>query len=80
MTPIGKLLTIKELAALLRISRAASYALVQSGRLPCVRLGNRGGSIRVLESDVWEYVQRCRTSAPVEVRLRARQTLKHLQF
>ena len=41
---VGRLLTVREVAARLRVSRATVYRLVQAGTLPCVRISN---SIRV---------------------------------
>ena len=38
------LITVPELAALLRVSRATAYALVASGEVPSVRVG---GSLRI---------------------------------
>jgi excisionase family DNA binding protein len=37
-------LTVSELAALLRVSRATAYALIASGEVPSVRVG---GSLRI---------------------------------
>jgi excisionase family DNA binding protein len=41
---VGRLLTVREVAAKLRVSRATVYRLVQSGALPVLRVSN---SIRI---------------------------------
>ena len=43
---VGQLLTVREVAALLRVSRATIYRLVQTGALPTLRVSN---SIRIPE-------------------------------
>lgn len=49
------MLTVKELAERLRISRSLAYRLVQTGEIASVRIAS---AIRVLESDLAEYLDR----------------------
>jgi excisionase family DNA binding protein len=50
----GVLLTVSEVAAPLRVSRAASYGLVKRSQLPSVRVTN---AIRVRRHDVEPFVE-----------------------
>jgi len=56
------LLTVPEVARLLRISRSKAYALVQR-ELPHVKIG---ANVRVKESDLAQYVQACTVPAPLQ--------------
>ena len=51
------LLTVKEVASLLRLDRTSAYNLITSGRLPHVRLSPK--RIRVQRSALLEYIERC---------------------
>lgn len=53
-----RLLTLTEVARVLRVSKRTVYALVRSGRLPSIRVGVRG--VRVLESDLERYLEDAR--------------------
>lgn len=53
-----KLLTIAEVAGVLRVTPQWAYYLARSGNLPCVRIGRR---IRVLEADLTAWLQGRRT-------------------
>ena len=59
MTSHDPLLTIKEAAALLRISVSSVYALASGGRLRVMRVGKQGGSIRVRASELQRYLTAC---------------------
>ncbi len=39
--PLERLLTVDEVAELLRLSRGSVYHMVSQGRLPCIRLSKR---------------------------------------
>ncbi len=39
--PLERLLTVTEVADLLRLSRGSVYHMVSQGRLPCIRLSKR---------------------------------------
>jgi excisionase family DNA binding protein len=47
-------LTIREVVARLRLSRARVYELVRSGDLPTVKLGTRGTRVRRVDLEQWE--------------------------
>ena len=55
-------LSVKEVAARLSISEALVYAWVESGKLPCYRLGGPGkrGAIRISEADLNAFLVSCR--------------------
>ena len=50
-----KLLTVDEVAQLLRLAPGTIYHLVSARRLPCVRLSAR--CLRFRESEIWRYIQ-----------------------
>lgn len=52
-----RFLTLAEVAEVLNISAAQTYALVRNGELPAVKIGGRG-QWRVEESKLEEYIQR----------------------
>lgn len=59
-TPSGdlsevKLMTVAEVAAVMRVSKMTVYRLVHSGELPAVRVGR---SFRVSEADLDDYLRR----------------------
>jgi excisionase family DNA binding protein len=62
------LMTVTEAARWLGIGRDSVYQELRSGRLTCVRLGPKGGKVRLTESDLTAYIERCRTSAPTDNR------------
>ena len=49
-----KLMTVAEVAAVMRVSKMTVYRLVHNGELPAVRVGR---SFRVSEDDVNEYLK-----------------------
>jgi excisionase family DNA binding protein len=57
------LLTVPEVAGLLRLSDAAVYGLCRSGLLPHHRLGQGRSAIRISRADVLAYLQQCRRGA-----------------
>ncbi len=52
-----RLLTIDEVAARLHVHRVTAYRMVHDGRLPAVRFGGDGASLRVDERELeaWLY-------------------------
>lgn len=56
----SKLLTIAEVAAMMRVSKMTVYRLVHNEDLPALRVGR---SFRVLEDDVNEYLRKSFYSA-----------------
>ena len=64
-------LTIREAAHVLRVSESTIRNAIGSGRLRAFRFGNRGGSIRIAQADLDDYISGAataplvsRTSAP----------------
>jgi excisionase family DNA binding protein len=58
----GALLTVKEVAARLRVSRATVYAFCAAGKLPHVRFATH--AIRVFEHDLVAVIQNCPAATP----------------
>ncbi len=56
--PVGSVLTVREIAARLRISTATVYAMCRSGELEHFRVSH---AIRIPESAVVEYLARAST-------------------
>jgi excisionase family DNA binding protein len=52
---LENLLSVREVALRLSVSKATVYALVGQGRLPCVRVSN---AIRVRPEDLSAYLKR----------------------
>ena len=55
-----KLFTVREAAEHLNVSESEVYALCNKRKLPHVRIGCGRGAIRILESDLDEFIQSCR--------------------
>lgn len=55
MFRLQKLLTVREVAELLRISNMTVYRLLKGGHLPAVRVGK---NYRIKEEDVRSYIDR----------------------
>lgn len=49
----GRLLTVVEVAALMRVSNMTVYRLIKSGQMAAIRVGK---NYRIRESDVNEYL------------------------
>jgi excisionase family DNA binding protein len=64
------LLTVKEAAQTLRASESKVRGLLARGDIPVYRIG---GSVRVAESDLTDYLARCRENSL------HRQPLRHLR-
>ncbi len=63
----GDLLTPREAAGILNVSRSLIYKLCEEGALPSVRIssaGSRRGAVRIWRSDLEEYADRLRGDAP----------------
>lgn len=74
----GVLLTVREVAGLLRVSANCVYDLVSKGKLGCYRVGTGRGAIRVERNDVDAYLAACRTEKGEEAPRLPRPRLKHL--
>jgi excisionase family DNA binding protein len=57
------LLTVDETAELLRCSKASIYRRVSAGELPAVRLTGRVGPIRIVRSELSQWLDQRRTTA-----------------
>lgn len=54
------MLTVKEVAERLRVSRTCVYQLVERGKLACHRIGLGRGAIRVTSQDLTTFIESCR--------------------
>jgi excisionase family DNA binding protein len=54
-----ELRTVAEAAGQLRLSDGAIYDLCRRGRLPHLRLGRGRGAIRIAQTDIDGYLERC---------------------
>ena len=54
------MLTVKEVAEHLRVSRTCVYQLVEQGKLACHRIGIGRGAIRIAPEDLAAFVDGCR--------------------
>jgi excisionase family DNA binding protein len=54
-------MTVKEAAKRLEVSLSLCYRLVEEGRLPCLRIGQRGrrGKIIISEADIRTFLKSC---------------------
>jgi excisionase family DNA binding protein len=70
---------VRQAAARLEVSPSTVYALIAAGKLRCVRVGPKGGAIRVSEEHLAEYLRAAepRTAAPASAPLLH---LKHLRL
>lgn len=82
MLDSSPLLTVRELAAKLRISLATAYALLKKGRIASIRIGEQRGAIRIREADIEAYLASS-TLAPLPIQDSSRPVrvqLKHLKL
>jgi excisionase family DNA binding protein len=56
----ARFLQLSDVAEILNISAAQTYALVRSGELPAIKIGGRG-QWRVERTELENYIQRCYT-------------------
>ena len=52
-----KLLKVRDIAELLGICDGSVYEMVAKGRIPCIRIGSRGRTIRFDPEQIEEYVK-----------------------
>ncbi|MHB8866459.1 MAG: helix-turn-helix domain-containing protein [Pirellulaceae bacterium] len=74
------LLTVRDVARVLKISIASVYAIVAEGKIACHRVGTGRGSIRFEESDLADYLSSCRMEKAEETKRTPRPRLKHLKL
>ena len=72
------LLTVREVAQVLRVSANCVYELVGNGKLVCYRVGAGRGAIRVRRTDVDAYLAACRMEKGEQAPRVPRPRLKHL--
>ena len=77
---VQRLLDVADVADLLSISQSLVYQLVESGKIPFLRIGNGRGSIRFQSADVTAYLNSCRVEKvdPKSPAIRLR--LKHVRL
>src|SRR4051812_10557378 len=63
-SPAAQLLTVKQVAEELSLSRVAVYDLCRVGKLPHYRLGVKHDTIRIKRSDVSAYLEACERREP----------------
>jgi excisionase family DNA binding protein len=68
--------TIKEVAEILRVSRATLYALCAQGKLPHIRVGTGRGAIRIRDEDLTAFIESCEVQS---LRKNAVSGLKHIK-
>lgn len=71
------MLTVKDVAQRLKCSIATVYALADTGKLPVVKIGARGGGLRILPEDLQSFIESRRTGQAVMPLKEV--TLKHLR-
>ena len=74
------LLTVREVAEMLRVSPSLVYQLVEARKLACHRIGSRQGAIRISVADVDDYLSECRYDRQEEMPKLPRPRLKHLKL
>lgn len=73
------LLTVREVATLLRLSEASIYLMATSGKLPHLRVGNGRGSIRFRTQEIESILLEGQRSQPIPRPTRERHAMKHLK-
>ena len=74
------LLTVREVAGILRVSQSLVYQLVEARKLACHRIGSRHGAIRISALDVDDYLAQCHHDRHDETPKPPRPRLKHLKL
>ena len=74
------MMTVKDVAEILRVSPSLVYQLVESQKLACHRIGGTRGAIRISVTDVSEYLAQCRQERKVRTPRPPRPRLKHLKL
>ena len=74
------LLTVRDTAKRLNVSRNCVYQLVDACKLPCHRISLGRGAIRISEDDIRQHLESCRYEKCEEPRRTPRPKLKHLKL
>jgi excisionase family DNA binding protein len=77
---VNRLLTVAEVAEKLNVSPSLVYQMVETGKLPFLRIGNGRGAIRFQGEDIQAYLDSCRVEKTTGGRPALRLTLKHLHL
>ena len=75
-----KLMTVAEVAELLRLGESTVYALLDQGKIAGFRIGPRSGGIRISEDDVWRYLESCRVGPKEQTPKAPSRRLKHIKL
>jgi excisionase family DNA binding protein len=59
---LGRLLTSREVAALLAVSRSWVYEAAKAGRIPSIRIGDRDGPLRFAQEDIEDWLGHARSA------------------
>lgn len=73
------MLTVKQVAIELGLSPSCVYELISQRRLAAVRLGPRGGAIRIRTEDLDSYLAACRAGEYTPVLPERRIRLQHVR-
>lgn len=73
------MMTVREVADRLKCAASTVYQLVETGRLGAFHIGPNGGSIRVSEDQLKQYLEDCCSLPRVPVRKPPRPRLKHIE-
>lgn len=73
------MLTVRDVARKLNLSRSSIYELINRGRLTCHRVGCGRGVIRISEDDLQTYLTSCRSEPVAKPSVASRVKLKHLR-
>ena len=79
--PVQKLLTVKEVSEILRLSLTETYRLIQSRAIVHFRVGPGRGAIRIYEKDVSLFLDQRRVGQPVKIEkpIVRDQSLRHMR-
>ena len=74
------LLTVPEVAAVLRLGESTVYELVSKGKIPRFEIGPKNGGIRIDQDDLNAYLASCRKEKKDETPQKvSRPRLKHIK-
>jgi len=74
------LLTVQDVAVILKVSNSLVYGLVASRKIACHRIGQGRGAIRICRNDLEEFLATCRTEKTEPTARLPRPKLKHLKL
>lgn len=74
------LLTVRDVAELLRVSPSLIYQLVESGKIACHRIGRGRGAIRIRLDDLEQFLAVCRSEQHEPAPRFRRPKLKHIKL